>query len=409
MAWLPWNKDNSRNENDRQDQLAALEAHFPKARKTSQAGQPNSCRYDILFTHGTTSHMDVTLRVFIPPSFPEGPPVLQLMQKLQHPWVNQYNQVTEHPFLAQNRWSRSTSLAKLVLEVVRELGTPGPTGGGGGGGGSSGSGGGGGGGGGGYRDIPAGTVNRGGGAGGAAGPGIPPPPMLGPAVPPPAYDAVGGAAPHLSMGSMPSSSSQASSAGSSSSSSSSSSSGSAAAAGSSNSGPPKWLPGMEIPDSFPVYESMNELQLTRLAADDVAFSAHMSNIPEVLEWKQKRDAAIKRNFDLAQKTLERRDELETLRAETLALQEQLLERKAEYEGKIAAELAREGDRSSDAAVLKGLRAAAAEADDASEEVSERFCSGQMSMADFEEQFKELRRSYHRHDALVEFSHLWRER
>ena len=35
--------------------------------------------------------------------------------------------------------------------------------------------------------------------------------------------------------------------------------------------------------------------------------------------------------------------------------------------------------------------------------------GQMSMADFEEQFKELRRSYHRHDALVEFSHLWRER
>ena len=179
MSWLRWaaKENNSRAEN-----ISGLEDAFPAVKS-----HPNKNQYDVKFS---PSGKEVTLRVYLPPSFPDGPPVLQLLSPVQHPWINQYNQVNGHPYLKPGAWSNSYRLATLVLEVIAEL-----TGGGSGARASAGPGGG---------DADAAfarsleaDLNGGGAAadrstGGSGGGGA-----ARRHAPPPAYDAVGGATPPL--------------------------------------------------------------------------------------------------------------------------------------------------------------------------------------------------------------------
>jgi ubiquitin-protein ligase len=95
----------------REVQLSALEQAFPEAKKTVQG---NACHYDMICLGGS-----ISLRVFLPPRFPEEKPVLQLMHPLNHSWVTPHNQVAGHPGLA--RWHKDVKLAGVLAEVLAEL------------------------------------------------------------------------------------------------------------------------------------------------------------------------------------------------------------------------------------------------------------------------------------------------
>lgn len=345
----------------RDEQIAALEKAFPNARKSML--NSNMCQYDVKFTPLHVSSSETTLRVFLPQNFPETKPVLQFIQddRIQHRWVNKSNQV-EHPYL--DNWSKSHKLVTLLEEVITELR--------------------------GRSDVPATYTALGASVGVGESSPLPPPPNSGgnsrsprQQAPPPAYDtAAAEGILHATSANLDNTNHSRSG---------------------DRSNMISVREGMVIPTSFPVYESMTEDALKRLLRDeDLAFEMHMDQTAEILDWKAKREAAVKRNFEVAQTTLGQQAELDQLRAETLALQSQLIELKTVFDSKVAAQLAIENERSSDTAILRALREAAVAADEDSEELSERFCRGQVSVADFEQQFERLRRLYHQRQTCLEF-------
>lgn len=118
MSW--WK---SSGPSSREAQLAAFERAFPSARKTVQG---SSCHYDVCFSPGTAFRSgfsaetpQAVLRIFLPQGFPEDKPALQLLSKIVHPWVNQYNQVVGPPELIT--WRKEFELSTVVQRVISEL------------------------------------------------------------------------------------------------------------------------------------------------------------------------------------------------------------------------------------------------------------------------------------------------
>ena len=65
----------------------------------------------------------------------------------------------------------------------------------------------------------------------------------------------------------------------------------------------------------------------------MAFSAHLMNMDSVKTMRDLREQVIEENAKIAQSTLQHRDELEVLRAETLALQLELQQLKEAFDAK----------------------------------------------------------------------------
>lgn len=366
----------------RLSQITGLEAAFPAA----QCKQQDKSLYDLPFNVGS---MPYTLRIFLPPNFPEVPPVLQLLKPLKHEWVNQYNQVVGHAYLTPGTWSNQFELAQLVKEVLDELMNTPNTGG--------------------SSDMPPirntgigygqvsipdpvaaipsphevnGGMGRGGGSGG-----------------PPAYANASSAQPHRSGG-QPSSHVT---------------NGGAAVmhaeyehkdGGAESKMSEFAIPVPPIPERFEEIEAMTLDQVERLLRDDVAFSAHLMNMDSVKTMRDLREQVIEENAKIAQSTLQHRDELEVLRAETLALQLELQQLKEAFDAKAQVQIDADAHRSSDNAVLNTIRLAVEVAEEESEDVASEFNNGDLTADAFVKKYLPLRAKYHQRNAALENSDKW---
>lgn len=367
----------------REKQIEAFESGFPAA----ACKQTDKSLFDVPFVAAGHSF---TLRVFLPPKFPEVPPVLQLLRPLRHPWVNQYNQVTGHAYLAH--WSDQFELVTLVKEVLLELSKPpNETAGAAAGGGATPAPS--------PATLPASTTQQPIGAHGAMTAASIPDPVN--ATPPPSYtDAargMGGHTQHQQYSPTVESSAQ-----------------------QYHQQPsprhdfkdepepePAFrtsLPG--IPPSFPELEALSLEQLQRLLRDDVAFQTHMGNMDTVKTMRDLREQIIEENANIAQGNLTRREEYEALRAETLALQLQLQEMKDSFQQRVQKQLDADESRLSDAAILDQIRAAASDAENRSDDISADFSSGTLPVKEFLAAYMPVRKTYHRRNSFLEMSHKW---
>ena len=80
----------------RESQLEAFDSSFPDA-KVSVLNS-SMCYYDIDVPRAGAGGTSVTLRVCLPAKFPDAAPVLQLLSRVQHQWVNAHNQVLKITF-----------------------------------------------------------------------------------------------------------------------------------------------------------------------------------------------------------------------------------------------------------------------------------------------------------------------
>lgn len=344
MAWLFGGGNDPRKE-----QIDEFEQSFPEA----QCKQEDKSLYDLPFQVGTNSF---TLRVYLPPKFPEQkPPVLQLLKPLNHPWVNQYNQVTGHAYLTPNGWDAQFKLVNLVREVLNELRT----------GSSSGA----------RPHMPPIQPPSGIGYGGVssaqpASVTIPDPVRGAQATQqPPPYQA---------------------------------------AAEEQRPSPGFSIPVPPLPDRFPELEAMDLEQLKRLDRDDVARMENIKCMATYRNMIELRESVIEENAKVAQATLDHRDELETLRAETLALQSTLQELKTNFDERAGRQRALDEQRSSNVVVLETLREAAQASEDESDDLQSQFFAGDFSAEDFLKQFMPVRTTYHRRYAALECSSMWQQ-
>jgi len=304
----------------RETQLASIEQAFPDAKKTLQG---NACYYDLECLGF------ISLRVFLPPRFPDEKPVLQLMSgHLEHPWVNAHHQVAGHPSL--QRWQSQVDLRTVLAEVIAELAVCLPS------------------------DVPS--------------PEAAPNATPGLTVAPPSYEAAATPSSSGFTGQPPPPLPPRGAA-----------------------SPPQQqqqqqqqqhvraaessyvVPTPEVPASFPELEALDSASLEKLLNDDVAFHNHVNTLDTVRTMQELRADAMRANAATAAATQQSRPTLEKLRQETLALEAQLSARRAEYEAKLARQHAADEATSSNAAILHALQAAAAEAEDASERVVKAFC------------------------------------
>ncbi|KAJ1460920.1 hypothetical protein M885DRAFT_508382 [Pelagophyceae sp. CCMP2097] len=98
--------------NEKQAHLAAVKERFPLAIVAAD----DDSLLDVSFGAGSR------MRVFLPPRFPADKPVVQLMQKTEHPLVDRYNHVAGLPYL--QKWTSKSSLVHLVELVVEMLAAP---------------------------------------------------------------------------------------------------------------------------------------------------------------------------------------------------------------------------------------------------------------------------------------------
>ena len=307
----------------RETQLASLEQAFPDAKKTLQG---NACYYDLECLGF------ISLRVFLPPRFPDEKPVLQLMSgHLEHPWVNAHHQVAGHPSL--QRWQSQVDFRTVLTEVIAELAVCLPS------------------------DVPSPEAAP-----------IPAPVLA--TVAPPSYEAAATPSPIRATGqpppplpprreappppSQPQQQQQQQQR--------------VRAAESSY-----VVPTPEVPTSFPELEALDLPSLEKLLDDEVAFHTHVNNLDAVRTMQELRADAMRANAATAAATQQVRPTLEKLRQETLTLEAQLSTRRADYEAKVARQCAADEATSSTAAILRALQAAAAEAEDASEREVKAFC------------------------------------
>lgn len=364
----------------REAQISSLEAAFPLA----QCKQADKSVFDLPFDVGNVPY---TLRIFLPRNFPEFPPVLQLLKPLKHEWVNQNNQVVGHAYLAKGTWNEHFELAQLVKEVLNELMNTPNTGG--------------------SSDMPP-IRNTGIGYGQVSIPdpvtSIPSPHEVNGlrgngANGPPAYANASSAHPHRADG-QPST---------------------RAMSGGSNGARSEFehknnltdekesefsIPVPPIPERFEEIEAMTLDQVERLLRDDVAFSAHLMNMDSVKTMRDLREQVIEENAKIAQSTLQHRDELEALRAETLTLQLELQQLKEAFDAKAQVQIDADAHRSSDNAVLNTIRLAVEVAEEESEDVASEFNNGDLTADAFVKKYLPLRAKYHQRNAALENSDKW---
>ena len=238
--------------------------------------------------------------------------MLQLLQKLNHPWVNQYNQVVGHPKLMA--WSKDTDLPTLLAETLAELQQPqGQT-----------------------RTVAPPSYE-------ALVPSSATVPQPAPALPPAESTHAAEPPPTPAARRQPTDDFE--------------------------------VPTPPVPHSFPAIEAMELAELERLVGeDDVAwFIDFVNKQPSVQAVQEMRCDAIKANSSVAAETLARREQLEEARAKAIAVSGKLSESKADFDFRLKSRLAIDGKMSSDEAILRELEAAAAAEEASSDRALESFC------------------------------------
>jgi hypothetical protein len=148
-----------------------------------------------------------------------------------------------------------------------------------------------------------------------------------------------------------------------------------------------------IPSSFPELEAKSTSELSQLLNDDNEFKKFFESLSCVQTMKKVRDDLRNANEDISKKTLAKEAEIELLRKELATRHHLVNERRSSFEQKAQ----RQQDvmkRFSTPALIEQLTEAAAQAEAASDDIANKFLSGQMDQKDFLRDFAEKRKLYH---------------
>jgi len=376
----------------RESQIASIEKLYPRARKAVQ-DRDGSCQYDVDFQRPFGGSSVSTLRIFLPRKFPDEKPILVLMKDIEHPWVNQYNQVIGHQYW--HSWNKQMDVGTVINEVLIELKK---------------------------KDLPPPlpqsirkqatkpenpqlnnvTQNN---------------PIIPSSLPPPQYEPpsnqnnsnmnsipslnslhTGGAAEPLSLSSQTQSQNR----------------------NQQNQQIEKSkqeeieekfeIPIPDIPTSFPDLQKMSTEELENLYNNEVELYEYISNkIPGIHTMQEIQSDALYSNYKIANKLIsdqKKKDEYINLRNNIKNKYNLLLLSKKEYDNKLNDYLNKEKLRLSDAAIINNMRKIASEWDEKSEILNHKFNQKEIQVGEFVKEYRSLRKSYHIAAASVELHNKW---
>jgi hypothetical protein len=336
MSW--WK---SATEQKREVQIESLERAFPHARKKVME-QDNSCEYDIDFVRGE-GLPKATLRVFLPRKFPSDKPILLFRSDIDHPWINQYNQVVGHPYWT--KWDKDNmDVAMVVLEVITELT---------------------------IHTLPSPPPNT------MASPARPPvPPKPSKPISPPQYNQVSTSQSPPNYPQQPQQQQQqqqqqlpthhtASSL--------------SLAAAQEEEEETFEIPTPEVQKEFKDLEKLATEELERLYNDEVALHNYVSNLPGVNTMQEILADALHANFKVATLNLAKKEELNKIRNDCSKLQLEVKECKEQFDLKLNGYLEKEKSRSSDTAILSKMRLTSSRIDERSDRLHDRLLNKEMEV------------------------------
>ncbi|CAM9217217.1 unnamed protein product [Discosporangium mesarthrocarpum] len=374
MSWIFGNagKRQPPGQNDlkasRERQVCNLQERVPDV----QVKSTDSSLYEVQI-NAPPDGRPVMLRIFLPTKFPAERPVLQLLSKVQHKWVNPYMQVVGHPDL--NGWDGSSPkmIGDIVAAVISEFRRDSSSGGAG--------------------NTAVDQSKRWAGYGGQElqtplNQGVLDTSAFG-SGPRPLHDIVGQPTMHgMEYGG-------------------------GRNGGMSPARPKGGLIGRNasekqltqtrappIPNKFEELKDLATPQLERLLEDDTAREALVLGMAPVMSMKELRTDFRKNNAKAAQHTLGKQEEMDMLRTEAENLKMTLQDIKAEYEAKAQASGKKMGG-TPDQVILKQVKQASQEADGKSEYLVNSLLERQLPLSQFITDFIKERQRYHVLAAKIE--------
>ena len=343
----------------RKKQVAALQAYFQNtvrevrvffpafrlfffSRRVSSQITPDSV-YEIVVA--APGRVVVRVTVTLPEQFPYQPPVIQCVPPVMSPHTdsNGYMRPSAHEGLL--RWNVQNNLGKVVYEVVAGV------------------------------VAPAAPLAVGG--GGGAGPGSAPQPPVSHYPPPPHYGSIGGpnSNSNTSLGSFAMGKEPA----------------------------PRKTPNVEvpaIPTVFPEIESKNVDELQRLVSDESELFLLLEDVEFYKGLNRLRDMSRDANVAQAEKNLARKPELDAAQRQLETLARELEVLKQNYNEKLAKQKNLMQNHTPQA-LARMLETETDKLDAETEEVSQRFLAGQMSLKEYLAAYLERRTLYHQRAAKLE--------
>lgn len=148
-----------------------------------------------------------------------------------------------------------------------------------------------------------------------------------------------------------------------------------------------------VPASFPELESKTPSELSQLLNDETEFNKFFDNLPQVTNMKKVRDDLRNNNEESAKKILAKEAEIDKLKKELTASNEIIHQQKAAFESKAQKQQEILKQFSTQNLVEK-LTIAAQDIETESDNLANRFLSGEMDYKDFIREFMEKRKLYH---------------